>query len=182
MKIKKLICGISALAVAASAFAGLAVTANAATSSQKVDLSKIDSQATYNSATDTATLALGVKKWSKLDLTPYTQSESGHVKSITISYKETVPSGGRTAIGIYDKDSAVYATNTYQDTAGSYVCYGVMGSNTQKRTYVNSTQLAGGFAVDAEESVSLTFDMDGKTFSGNIGSQTISSTNFGSLD
>ena len=184
MKFKKLLSGISAFAVAASAFAGLAVTANAATSSQKVDLSKIDSQSTYDSATDTATLALGSKKWSKLDLTPYTQSDSGHVKKITISYKETVPSGGRTAIGIYDKDSAAYATNAYQDTAGSYVCYGVMGSGTDKRVYLNGAgaKANGGFAVDAEETVSLTFDMDAKTFSGSIGSHTVGATAFGSLD
>ena len=184
MKFRRLLSGISALAVAASAFAGLAVTANAATSSQKVDLSKIDSQSTYDSGTDTATLALKAKKWSKLDLTPYTQSDSGHVKSITISYKETVPSGGRTAIGIYDNDSAAYATNAYQDVAGAYVCYGVMGSNINKRVYLapGSSYSNGGFAVDAEEEVSLTFDMDAKKFSGKIGAHNVGETAFGSLD
>ena len=184
MKFKKLISGISALAVAASAFAGLAVTANAATSSQKVDLSKFDKQATYDSGTDTASLALASKAWSKLDLTPYTQSEAGHVKSVTITYKETVPSGGRTAIGIYDKDGAVYATNAYQDTAGSYVCYGVMGGNNDKRVYLNGNGAKnnGGFAVDSEEEVSLTFDMDAKKFSGKIGAHNVGETAFGSLD
>ena len=182
MKFRKLISGISAFAVAASAFAGMVVTADAETLEQSVDLSKIDSQSTYDSSTNTATLSLGAKKWSKLDLTPYTQPEAGHVKTITVSYNETVPSGGRTAIGFYDKDKAVYATNAYQDVTGSYVCYGVMGSNTNKRTYINGVQNGGGFAVDEEESISLTFDMDEKTFSGNIGAQKIGSTAFGELD
>lgn len=100
-----------------------------------VDLSKFDAQGSYNAETGTETLSLGAKKWSKLDLTSYTSSDD-YIKNITVSYKETISGTGRTAVGFYDNDKAVWATNAYQDTAGGALVYGITGSNYSRRISV----------------------------------------------
>lgn len=179
MRLKKLVSGIAALAVASSAFAGLAVTASAATDAdQAVDVSKFDVGGSYDSTTGIESITIGSsKQWSKLDLTPYTKRD-GQVTSVTISYTETVPSGGRSSIGFYDEDLATYASNAWQDTYGAAIAYGIMGSNTNKRLYYwndgAQTNAGGSFAVDAQEQVSITFDLENQTMSGNVGSQTFS--------
>lgn len=174
---KKVVASAAALAICAQC--GWILPASAATYTATADLSKIDKQLTYDSATGSATLSLAAKAWSKLDLTPYTVKGEQFVKSVTISYTDNVPSQGRSTIAFYDKDEAKYYTNAYEDTTGSAILYGVTGSNTAKKVmYLDANKatkkITGTFAVDTDQQVSLTFDFENSKVSGNIGSQTVS--------
>lgn len=180
---KKSIAAVSAAAMVGSL--GLVpITVSAAThSDQAIDLSKFDKGLEYDSTTETASITLGPLgnqkgAWSKLDLKPYTQYDGEQTKKVTISYKETVPSGGRSSIAFYDDDLANYSINTYQDITGAPLLYGVLGSNTSKIMYLNADKQSGKFSVDTEENVTLVYDLENKKISGNIGSQTIPETSF----
>ncbi|MGN0183192.1 MAG: carbohydrate-binding protein [Candidatus Ornithomonoglobus sp.] len=181
MNSKKFISGISAFAIAASAFAGLAVTAGATVyDAASVDLSKFDNYGTYDSETGVETLSLGSsKQWAKLDLTPYTKKDGESTTKVTVSYTETLSSTGRTAIGFYDADKAVYSTaNAWQDTEGAPIVYGITSGSSPKRYYINGAEVsrAASFSTDAAEDVTLTFDLTTGTVSGSIGSQSVSGT------
>lgn len=174
MRFKKILSGISALAVAASAFAGLAVSASAA---DTVDLSKFDSGLANDSTATSATLSIGKSKWNKLDLSPYTKKDGYIAKKITITYTETVSKDGRTIIGLYDDNQAGYECKGWADVSGSFVAYGVSGKETAKSTYVGGKSYSNtGFATDSEETVSITIDKTKRTISGNIGSCNIIET------
>lgn len=183
---KKVIAGIASLAMTASAFAGLSISASAATfADQVVDLSKFDSQGTYDSATNTETFKLGVKKWSKLDLKPYIADKGAVVEQVTISYTENMAGGYRTAVGFYDADLANYATNAYQDAAGSAVCYGETGRDNIRRVYygsAGSSYINGTFGLNETHDVVFNIDLNAKTVSGTIGTQNIGTRAIGDID
>ncbi len=178
---KKIVAGISTLAMIGT-IGIVPVTVSAETyADQTVDLSKFDASGTYNSDTGVETLNFtgnNRKQWSKLDLTPYTQKGDQYVSSVTISYKDTVSSAGRISIGFYDNDLAQYSTaNGWQDTEGVALLYGQTGDkryrvyykdNGEEKYIDNAT-----FLRDAQEEVTLTFDLLNMTVNGSIGNQVI---------
>ena len=176
---KKVIASVSALSMIASMSFAIPVHAETKTD-QVVDLSKFNNKGSYNDGVETLSFDSGSLTWSKLDLTKYTQAANKKTKKLTISYKETIPSGDsiRLGVGFYDEDVATYPTNKlYEVTDGCAVVYGMLGKNS-KRVYFNDNNgtKSATFNTDKEEDVQLVIDFDAMTISGSIGPHAISST------
>ena len=176
---KKVIASVSAVSMLASM--AFVIPAQAETvSGQSVDLSKFSDMLNASSTATSATINhTGKSNWTKLDLTQYTTKEHKLTKKVTIAYKDTVSDGGRSNIGFYDNDVADWGTKAQEQTTGSAVVYGVLGSNTNKRVYVSGVGASGNgkFEVNKEQNVNLVIDFVAMTISGNVGAHTIESTN-----
>lgn len=177
---RKIVAGTSALAMIGTV--GIVPVSVSATdySEQQVDLSKFDNFGSYDEVTGTETITFdGNKAWAKLDLSQYTQRESEKTMKVTISYTDVVSSNGRTAIGFYDADKAVYAEKAYQDVTGSYLVYGYCSDN-DNRVYINGegSNKNGKFSNNVEQQVNLTVDFENQTISGNVGDHVLTSTKF----
>ena len=180
---RKIVAGTSALAMVGTLGFTPIIADAAEYAEQTVDLSAFDRNGSYDEGSGTETLTFGNSKvWSKLDLSQYTQKGTEKTMQVKIEYTDTVSSAGRINIGFYDADQAVYATNGWEDTVGSYLVYGVLGSNIDKRVYVNGTGAKGNgkFQVDAEQKVSVIIDFENGTISGTVGDHALATTEFDS--
>ena len=105
MNLKKFISGVSAVAIAASAFAAMAVTASA-TDYTDVVVSPAAQNRITNNGDGTFTTAGNTGNQYALALADLSGlTDIDHATSVTISFSAKVPSGGRLVFGLGDKET-----------------------------------------------------------------------------
>lgn len=149
-----------------------------------IDLSKFDKGLTYDSETKTASITIGNKQWSKLDLKDYLDQIEGNITNIKITLTENIgDNGSRMALGLYDYNKTSWATNAYQDTEKSVSVWGVMGGNNATRIYYNATYLGSGITVGSDAVIEVDMNFSTKKFTlKDNGTTRINSQNFVNTD
>lgn len=163
MNLKKFISGVSALTIAASAFAGMAVTANAATTAFSQDFTAVEGStapADYGfTATGTASVSDG-----KLTLTSGGNA-SGDVSSSAVASFTAIPAGNEVTF------SCEWETGSATGTRGNSILSLTDGTNAaleiiyygqDKDLAVNGTVVNGDLARNGKYNVTATLDMNTK--------------------